>query len=384
MSEFFSADDFSASSPDVQGGGGKRDERFVGGRKEGGEGYFCEGENLFALLPPFSDYRNRATEIKRKRLAEGKPPALPLSNNYMALRIKSQGDKYPRMYRVGSGCHIANAFRDIYEEMKMADGKMGDELKAIQKHMGGFGEERGILNIYLPTTPGRVLWWDCTLKPIERLVSLVPKYITQLPNQLFFDLDVCAVLAMDLSFSSSIPQYQSAHFDVHLTADRNLETFNARKHIAERVAGFSEQTLDAALEYAQGNDEASLPALGSIPALAAHGGACEILRAKGYDITTAAASTSSSQCSVAGTLSATDLQTGDGGDKKEAAVASSGGSTFGEGDTPPTEMANDPKTSGPAASTFDASADKAAESFAAQMDGVAPADNGGGGTFDKI
>jgi hypothetical protein len=358
----FSKDDFAAESPELHGGGGKRDERFVGMSKDGGPGCFGEGDNLFMLLPPFANYIERATRMKEEAQAAGKKVALPIANSFWSLRVKQKEKKYPVSYRVSQDNVIVNAFRAIYEEMKESDGKMGDELKAIQKHMGGFGEERAVANVYLSNALDKILWLNAPISLIEKFVKLIPKLYERMPNDLYFDLEQTAILRLELAYSGTIPQIQHATVDVARDANDHPEITSALKMMTSRVEGFTEEMLDGALEWSKQVDDADLPPLSAIPALAAHGQACEILKKEGFEITTHGAATNSSQV-AAGGLSGADFGADSAKEEKPAEKkeeTKSAASAFGADDSSSTE--------GEQVSTLDQTVEAASDAFSAQLE----------------
>jgi len=367
-------------------GRGSRDERFVqvAGEREHG---WRNNKNIFAILPPFSNYYDRYMEIKKEAEEKGETPKYPIGAAYTMIRVKSFHDKHPRAYRVDETNHVTVAWRMLYDHLKTDDGKLTEDLKLIGNHMGGFVESRVVLNIMLQEDPSMLRWFDCPAdapwkatdyengRLMTKIAGLVMASCSQTPHHLpCFDLDENVPIEMALPMNKSkenkkpIPQFHLAMLELLKKGD-GLNVVNLRPVLEKKIANWSEGLLDAAQLWVLENDHDSLPDLTEIPNLMANGRACEIL-----GLSTKNAVSKGSQVSTSVPVESTDENTGNSAPVTKQAEdtddpfssGSAGQPSSGPGPAPGKKA-----SVSEAVSTFDQDKSKAEAAFSKQLDEAA-------------
>ena len=279
---------------------GQRDSRFMQANdKSGGKGMWNEGENTFAVLPPFSNYIDRYIAIRDKAQQDGVTPVYPMGHIYYRLNPKV-GSSSNRGYRVPLDNPFNQAMSTLYYAM-VGEGKFTEELKAIANHLVGgpkYGfrpDSRFLINVGLSEDFTRVRWFDTPFNDESddgdpnredrigtKIVNVFSEYSCKTPRSLpLFDLDENVPLVMDVSIKympkgnklQAMPSW--IRVNPKTDASGNLNVVNIRRLLEKSVPDWCEEMLDDLGKWASEYDD--LPDFGDIPNLAANGRACEIL-----------------------------------------------------------------------------------------------------------
>ena len=376
-------------------GGARQDERLVFYSKEAKEGAITLGSNTVALLPPFPHYEKRYEQIYNEAKEAGKPFKLPVGHFFRQLTVgvagRTGGRANYRNYRFKEDNHITDAFRALHEAKGF--GKMDDEMKKLQRDMGGYGDWRFMVNVLLASSPTMVRVMnissnnpkdgdDQRKKLASHYVDLVRSFFgmfplsadmggneVQLAKKPLFDPYQNVPLTIDLEYNGDIPQPAHPKLQNQYShGGKNFVSCISVPDIMQRNgATFSEEMLAYAEEYANTVDD--LPDLTDIKGLVENGWACDVL-----GLSAGAAKATRTQSQGAGFA---------GGEAPPSSQAADNGFSSAP-PTPETPKEEAPKEEAPKAqtgggfSTFDQKAAGAADAFKAQLDAKKKSSEGAG------
>lgn len=371
--------------------GGRQDERLVFYSKDQKEGAISTGDNTIALLPPFPNYEERYKQIYDQAQAEGKPFKLPIGHFFRQLTIgvtrNGVGKANFRNYRFKEDNHVTDAFRALHEAKGY--GKMDEDLKKLQRAMGGYGDWRFVVNVLLASSPNMVRVMnlssnnprdgeDQRKKLASHYIDLVRGFFSLFPlhaeiegqtvaleKKPLFDPHQNVPLTVGLEYNGDIPQPGQPKLQNQYSHGGNnfVSCISVPKILSANGVEFSEEMLSYAEEYANTVDE--LPDLTDIKGLMESGWACDVL---GLGGTAAQATRTQSQGASFS-----------GGEAPPSSGAPSGpppGSEQQSSEAPPSTGSSPDESggnvpgsgAGSGFSTFDQKGASAADAFKAQLD----------------